>query len=189
MTLGPSNRTRDKSRSLSIVRSLLRTIDADRFEFRWPVKEALLSRRLVLRTRRAVSPPIQNRARQMKSALSLAAHSAIFSIVRHLTGSLNWRACSEAKLSNRGKYSLASRRFGLLPREMDPCSLTTTRCWLHWASWFLGGTPHRNRRGAHWCFRWHGSSAPRQKLLACICPVPMPAKAPRSMCLFEPSSC
>lgn len=89
-------------------------------------------------------------------------------------------------LSNRGKYSSALRRSGFLPREMDPCRVTTGPCWLRQASLFLEGMPHRNRRGARWRFRSNGSSAPRQKLLAWMRPVPMPAKAPRSMCLFEP---
>ncbi|MGX1319799.1 hypothetical protein AB7M17_003252 [Bradyrhizobium sp. USDA 377] len=94
-----------------------------------------------------------------------------------------------AKLSNRGRYSSALRRFGLLPQGKDPCILTTSRQRFRRVSWFLVEMPHRNRRGAHWCSRWNGNSVPRRKRLTQERPVPMPARAPPPICLVELSSC
>jgi hypothetical protein len=93
------------------------------------------------------------------------------------------------KLSSRGKYFSASRRFGLLPQQMDPCTLTMSRCWLRQALLLLEEMPHRNRTAARWCFRSHGSLAPLQTLRPCMCPGPPPAGALWSMGLFEPLSC
>ena len=86
------------------------------------------------------------------------------------------------KLSNHGKYSSASRRFGPLLQGMDPCSLTTSHCRIRRALLFLEEMPHHSRTAGRWCFRLHGSLAPRQKLSAWMCRGLLPARALSPMC-------
>jgi len=77
------------ARSLVAPRSLARTINAVRSKFRRPFKQTLLSRRLNLGARGGVCSFIYHRASQVKSTLSLAAHSTTFGILfRHPTGPL-----------------------------------------------------------------------------------------------------
>jgi hypothetical protein len=90
-----------------------------------------------------------------------------------------------AKLSNRGKCSSALRRFGPLPQRMGPCNLTTRHYRFRLASWPLAETPHRNRRGGHWCSRSRCNSVPLRKRLTQMCLILTRAVAPPSAYRIE----